>query len=90
MHLQDAYFSEKGDTGTGDEISYKAPPKNVFDYDVTGKGVFEATSATPLDECGVGSKWNVTGVSGSKSVKYTATTDCLNLTPNFTLIGAGS
>ena len=90
VHLQDTYFAEKGDTGTGDEISYKAPPTNVFAYNVATKGTFTATAQQPLDECASGSTWSVVGTPGSKTVTYSSTvsTDaCKALTPNFTLIG---
>ena len=93
VHLQDTYFAEKAAVGTGEQISYKAPPNNVFTYDVSGAGVFEATSAQPLDECAVGGVWNVTGTAGSKTVSYTRSVTgagCEALTPNFTLIGKGS
>lgn len=69
--MQDTYFAEMNKLGKASEISYKAPPDNVFTYDVSGEGVFKATSAQPLDECGVDGVWNVTGVAGSKTVSYT-------------------
>ena len=101
MHLQDAYFAEKGKTGNGEAISYKAPPDNVFIYDVTGDGTFKATSDQALDDCGKGKVWQVVGVGGSKTVTYTSSVDgktgtaaesdaCGKLTPNFTNIGKGS
>lgn len=93
VHLQDTYFAEKADVGTGDQISYKAPPDNVFKYDVSGAGVFKATSDQPLDECSKGGVWQVKGTAGSKTVSYARTVtgdNCEALTPNFTLIGEGS
>ena len=101
MHLQDAYFAEKGVVGTGDAISYKAPPTNVFEYGVATAGTWTATSQQALDECGSGKVWSVVGVGGSKTVTYTSSVDgqtgaaaegtaCGKLTPNFTNIGKGS
>ena len=96
MHLQDTYFAEKGDIGDGDAISYKAPPTNVFEYDVATAGTFTATAQQPLDECAQESVWQIVGTKGSKAVSYTpsitggATGACAALTPNFTKIGAGS
>lgn len=101
MHLQDAYFAEKGVVGTGDAISYKAPPNNVFTYNVAAAGTWKATSQQALDECGSGKIWQVVGVGGSKTVTYTPSVDgktgsaaesdaCGKLTPNFTNIGKGS
>ena len=101
VHLQDAFFAEKAAVGTGDEISYKAPPTNVFEYDVATAGTFTATSQQALDDCATGKTWTVVGVGGSKTVTYTSSVDgktagaeagtaCGKLTPNFTLIGKGS
>lgn len=89
--MQDTYFAEKNVLGTGDEISYKAPPKNVFDYDVTTAGTFSAKNVGALDECAANSEWKVVGQANSgKNVTYTATPGCANLTPNFENIGKGS
>ena len=102
MHLQDAFFAEKGVMGMGDAISYKAPPTNVFEYDAnTTAGTWTATSQSALDDCGQGKIWSVVGTAGSKTVSYAATVDgttgdaalsnaCGKLTPNFTNIGRGS
>ena len=93
MHLQDAYFSEKNEVGTGAQIAYSAPPNNVFTYDVTTAGTFTATSAVGLDKCAIGGVWSVVGSPTSTTVSYEATVtgnNCEILTPNFSTIGHGS
>ena len=90
MHLQDAYFAEKGDVGTGTQIAYTAPAKNVFEYNTETAGTFSAKSQQPLDVCAQGSEWKIVGQKGSKTVTYTPTDPCPTLTPNFSNIGKGS
>lgn len=96
MHLQDAYYAEKSELGDGDAISYKAPPTNVFAYDVnTTAGLFTATAQSSLDDCTSG-VWTVDATStttGASSVTYdahTSSTQCDALTPNFSNIGKGT
>ncbi|WP_298767367.1 hypothetical protein [uncultured Fibrobacter sp.] len=88
--------------GTGTQISYQAPPTNVFAYDAnTTPGTWTATTQSALDDCGANKVWSVVGTAGSKTVSYAATVDgqtgdaalsnaCGKLTPNFTNIGRGS
>lgn len=101
MHLQDAYYAEKNETGNGDQIGYKAPASNNFDYTVTGGGAADAVwggkSTTNLDDCGTGSEWKVTSSkqsTGSGAKHVAAAPDvggiCESLTPSFTSIGAGT
>ena len=93
MHLQDAYFAEKSEVGTGDQIAYTAPPNNVFTYNVATAGTFSAKNAKALDKCSANGEWKVVGVGGSKTVSYTSTVtgaNCDVLTPNFSTIGKGS
>ena len=99
MHLQDAYYAEKNETGNGEQIGYKAPASNVFGYTVTGGGttnaVFTATSTTGLDDCTTGSTWTVTSSKGSKGgathdAKVNGGAKCESLTPSFTTIGAAT
>ena len=91
VHLQDTYFAEMNKVGTGEQISYKAPPTNVFEYNVETAGTFSAKSQQGLDECVKGSEWKVVGEATSgKTVKYTPTDPCPALTPNFSNIGKGS
>lgn len=97
MHLQDAYFAEKEDTGDGTAIGFKAPASNVFGYDVT-KGQFQATNNSNLDDCTSSSTWTVASAKGGAGggLAHTATiggstaANCKALTPSFEDIGKGS
>ena len=99
MHLQDAYYAEKNETGDGTAIGYTAPASSNFGYTVTGGGnadaVWTGESKTNLDDCATGSKWTVTSKkqstgSGAKHEAKDPGSKCTKLTPTFTAIGAGS
>ena len=97
MHLQDSYYAEMTDVGTGTQIGYNAPASNTFTYGASTAGTWTATSTTALNDCQQGAIWQVVSApSSTNGVSHTATTPtatadaCAALTPSFTQIGAAT
>ncbi|WP_298767385.1 hypothetical protein [uncultured Fibrobacter sp.] len=92
--MQDTYVSEKNETGNFSQISYDAPPTNIFAYsDNNGAvGTFQAVTQAALDGCS--GTWGVSSTFVATTGKLTHTPslpDCgKKLTPNFENIGKGT
>lgn len=94
VHQQDVYIVEKSEIGNFNAIGYEEPSSGVFIYSETytakTKEIWTATpQAGKLSECTT-ETWTITSEMKSTKGKHSSATNCTNLTPNFTAIGAGS
>ena len=81
MKLQEAYASEKNDTGTWAAIGYKGPGEQLqaggsktasFGYN-GDKGTWVATSSVALNDCNSGSTWSLATTYTAESGDLTTT-----------------
>ena len=99
MKLQETYAMEQNKVGTWAEIGYKSPGAGATDSSTTNfgytqgdAGTWIATSKAALNDCKMGSTWNVTTTytTSTGNLKTAASGDVTNcitpLTPNFCAI----